>query len=106
VLPDELSLATSYLDGVFAIRFETTSAIAAALAVLVVHGLPEDYYDRYREHVRSMTVERLLDAAQRHLHPESLQMVVVGDASVVRGSLDALGFGPISLYDTLGNPTK
>ena len=106
VLPEELSLATSYLDGVFPIRFETTSAIAAALAVLVVHGLPEDYYDRYREHVRSMTVERLLDAAQRHLHPESLQMVVVGDPSVVRAPLEALGFGPISLYDTLGNPTK
>jgi zinc protease len=106
VLPEELSLATSYLDGVFPIRFETTSAIAAALAVLVVHGLPEDYYDRYREHVRAMSVERLLDAAQRHLHPESLQMVVVGEPSVVRGSLEQLGFGPVTLYDTLGNPTK
>jgi len=106
VLGEELSLATSYLDGVFPIRFETTSAIAAALAVLVVHGLPEDYYDRYREHVRSMTVVRLLDAAKRHLHPESLQMVVVGDPSVVREPLEQLGFGPITTYDTSGNPTR
>ena len=29
---DELTLATSYLDGVFPIRYETTAAIAAALA--------------------------------------------------------------------------
>ena len=106
VLPEELSLATSYLDGVFPIRFETTSAIAAALAVLVVHELPEDYYDRYRERVRSMTIERILDAARRHLHPESLQMVVVGDPSIIRAPLEQLGFGPITLYDTLGNPTK
>src|SRR5205085_3217035 len=28
ISPDELSLATSYLDGVFPIRFETTAAIA------------------------------------------------------------------------------
>ena len=49
ITPDELSLATSYLDGVFPIRFETTSAIAAALSVLALHGLPDDYYDRYRE---------------------------------------------------------
>src|SRR4029079_13695600 len=91
VAPDELSLATSYLDGVFPIRFETTSAIAAALAVLVVHGLPDDYYDQYRGRVRSMTVERILEAAQRHLHPESLQMVVVGDPGVVREPLDRLG---------------
>src|SRR5205085_9226418 len=48
IAAEELSLATSYLDGVFPIRFETTSAIAAALAVLVVHALPENYYDEYR----------------------------------------------------------
>ena len=38
---DELTLATSYLDGVFPIRYETTAAIATALANLVIHGLPE-----------------------------------------------------------------
>jgi zinc protease len=106
IAPEELSLATSYLDGVFPIRFETTAAIAAALAVLVVHGLPADYYDRYREHVRGITVEQILEAAERHLHPESLQMVVVGDPSVVRAPLEQLGFGPIALYDTSGNPTR
>jgi len=105
ITPEELSLATSYLDGVFPIRFETTSAIAAALAVLVVHGLPEDYYDQYRARVRSMTADRLLEAAQRHLHPESLQMVVVGDPAVVRSPLEQLGFGATTLYDTAGNPT-
>ena len=39
IATDELSLATSYLDGVFPIRFETTAAIAAALANLVIHDL-------------------------------------------------------------------
>ena len=62
---EELSLATSYLDGVFPIRFESTAAIAGALATLVIHGLPEDYYDRYRERVRAMTVDQILDAAKR-----------------------------------------
>lgn len=103
---DELSLATSYLDGVFPIRFETTAAIAAALAVLVIHDLPEDYYARYREHVRSMTAEQILLAAQRYLHPESLQMVVVGDPATVRAPLEAMGFGPITVYDTQGNPIR
>lgn len=105
ISPDELSLATSYLDGVFPIRFETTAAIAAALAVLEIHDLPDDYYDRYRERVRAMTVEQILHAAQHYLHPDSLQMVVVGDPSAVRGPLEKLGFGPMSLYDTLGRPT-
>jgi zinc protease len=104
VAPEELSLATSYLEGVFPIRFETTSAIAAALAVLVVHGLADDYYDQYRARVRGMTIERILEAAQRHLHPDTLQMVVVGDPAVVRAPLERFGFGAVTLYDTAGNP--
>ncbi|HEY2164868.1 MAG TPA: pitrilysin family protein, partial [Gemmatimonadaceae bacterium] len=103
---DELSLATSYLDGVFPIRFETTAAIAAALSVLVVHGLPEDYYDRYRERVRGVTREQILDAARRHLHPEALQLVVVGDPAVVRERLASLEFGPVALYDAAGQRTE
>lgn len=99
---EELSLATSYLDGVFPIRFETTASIAAALAVVVTHGLPDDYYDRYREHVRAITVEQILEAAQTYLHPEMLQMVVVGAPEAVRAPLEALGFGPVTTYDALG----
>lgn len=104
VSPDELSLATSYLDGVFPIRFESTASIAAALAVLVIHALPEDYYDRYRERVRAMTAEQMLQAAQQYLHPGELQMVVVGDPAVVRGPLEAMHFGPVMLYDAHGRP--
>ena len=104
VSPDELSLATSYLDGVFPIRFETTAAIAAALSVLVVHSLPDDYYDRYRERVRAITIDDLRIAAQRYLHPDALQMVVVGDPAIVRGKLEAMNFGDTTLYDTLGQP--
>src|SRR5438477_241686 len=70
VTEDELSLATSYLDGVFPIRFETTAAIASALTTLVVYDLPDDWYDVYRERVRAVTSGDVLIAADRHLHPE------------------------------------
>ena len=80
---DELTLATSYLDGVFPIRYETTSAIASALANLVIHGLSDDYYDRYRERVRGVTTAGVLAAAQRHLHPDRLRIVVVGDPAAI-----------------------
>jgi len=80
---DELTLATSYLDGVFPIRYETTGAIAGALASLIIHRLPEDYYDRYREHVRAVTAADVLAAAQTHLHPDRLRVLVVGDPATV-----------------------
>ncbi|HEX4469857.1 MAG TPA: pitrilysin family protein [Gemmatimonadaceae bacterium] len=105
ITPDELSLATSYLDGVFPIRFETTSAIAGALTTLVVYDLPDDWYDEYRERVRAVTTGDVLTAAERHLHPEALQMVVVGNAAAVRDHIEAMDFGPLKVYDVEGRPT-
>jgi zinc protease len=92
---DELTLATSYLDGVFPIRYETTSAIAAALANLVIHDLPDDYYDRYRERVRAVNTAGVLQAARAHLHPDALRIVVVGDPAVIAAPLgDVSGMTP------------
>ncbi len=104
VTADELSLATSYLDGVFPIRYETTAAIASALANLVIYGLPEDYFDTYRQRVRAVTAEQVLDAARTHVRPEELQVVVVGDPTAVRGPLEALGVAPVSVVDVEGKP--
>jgi zinc protease len=84
---DELTLATSYLDGVFPIRYETTAAIASALANLIIHDLPDSYYDDYRGHVRGVTTSGVLRAAQQHLHPERLRVVVVGDPVVITSPL-------------------
>lgn len=84
---DELTLATSYLDGVFPIRYETTAAIAGALANLVIHRFDEDYYDVYRSKVRAVTTSSVLQAAQRRLHPEALRIVVVGDPAVITAQI-------------------
>lgn len=94
---EELSLATSYLDGVFPIRYETTSAIAAALANMTVYGLSDDYYDTYREHVRGVTAEGVLRAARTHLRPEHLQIVVVGDPAIVASPLEAVTGLPVDI---------
>ena len=87
---DELTLATSYLDGVFPIRYETTSAIATALSNLVIHDLPEHFYDDYRTRVRAVTTQDVLRAAQRHLHPDRLRIVVVGDPGVIVAPLSEI----------------
>lgn len=98
----ELSLATSYLDGVLPIRYETTDAIAGALASLVLFGLEDDYFDRYRERIRAVTAADVLRVAQAHLRPEAMQLVVVGDPGQVREPLMALDAGPMTVYDTHG----
>jgi len=99
---DELELAANYLAGVFPIRYETTDAVARALVAMVVYALPADYFDSYRDRVRAVTRDDVLAAARKHLHPDALQLVVVGAASAVRASLDAMHFGPLIAYDKDG----
>jgi len=101
----ELSLAIDYLTGVFPIRFETTAAIADAIAMRESYGLPTDYFDRYREQIAAVTAEDILRVAQTHLTPERTQVVAVGDPAVVRAELEALDAGPVYLYDATGRRT-
>ena len=103
ITESELSLVTSFLDGVFPIRYETTDAIAGAIAGLVQYGLPEDFYDTYRNRVRAVTADGVLRVAKEQLHDEALQMLVVGDPKAVQQPLKELGFGPLTVYDTSGN---
>jgi len=105
VTTSELSLAQSYLDGVFPIRFETTRAIASALASQSIFGLPVDYYDTYRASIRAVTAEQILSAAQTYLDPSRLQVVAVGDSEAISADLEALGVGAVTVtdpVDTLG----
>jgi len=95
VAAEELSLAVDYLTGVFPLRFETTAAIADALAMRIGFGLEASYYDTYREHVRAVDAAAVLRVAQAHLHPDRLQVVVVGDARVVEPALNDLSLGAI-----------
>lgn len=94
---DELSLSTSYLDGVFPIRFETTDAIAAALTSLRTLRLSDDYYDTYRERIRAVTADGVLRAAQRHLHLDALQVLAVGDRAQIATPLGDLDLGPLTV---------
>ncbi len=99
ITTDELTLATSYLEGVFPIRYETTESIASALANLVTFGLPEDYYDTYRANIASVTPADVLDAARVHVKPEQLQISVVGNPGLIQASIQELGIGPISVRE-------
>ena len=102
VTESELSLAKDYLDGVFPIRYETTASVAAALANVVVHGLPSNYYATYRANIQRISASQVLDAAQRHLRPELLQTMIVGDVSAIRGPIAGLGLGPVAVKESSG----
>jgi zinc protease len=88
---EELRLAVNFLAGVFPIRYETSAAISGALAAMRVFGLPADYFNTYRDRIRSVSREDVLAAAQRHVRPEDLHIVALGDALTIEPQLASLG---------------
>jgi len=94
---EEVSAARDFAAGIFGIQLETSSQIGSRLTHLVVYGLPDGYYHRYRDDVRAVTVDAAVESARRHIRPGQAQIVVVGDASQVAGPLEALGVGPVEV---------
>jgi predicted Zn-dependent peptidase len=92
----ELEVARRWRAGQLSVDMQTPGAIVGALATLVVHGLPDDYYPTLRRQLLDATVAEVSAAAATHLHPESLTMVIEGDAALIRDDLTALNLGPIT----------
>ena len=104
ITESELSLATSYLDGVFPIRFETTAAVAGGLANVEIFRLASNYFDTYRDRVRAVTIQDVQRVAQLHLDPSKLQIVVVGDPEQIVPSLTELNAGPVTIHNPAAEP--
>ena len=95
----ELTDAASYLAGIFPLALQTTDGISGKLSTLVVYGLPDDYYDHYRDRLLAVTPDEVREAARRRLMPDRAAIVIVGDASELRGPLEALDIGPVQVVD-------
>jgi zinc protease len=85
-------------------RWETAQAVARDLAELVRFDLPDDYWDDYAELVGALDVADVGAAAERHLKPERLTWLVVGDLDVIETEVRALNLGEIRILDVDGNP--
>ena len=93
----ELRDARDFLIGVFPLRFEAAAQVVGAITGLVVHGLPDDELDRYRQVVAALTEEEVHAAALAHVHPDAFSIVMVGDAERVVPGLEATRLGPLEI---------
>ncbi|HEX2202456.1 MAG TPA: pitrilysin family protein [Longimicrobium sp.] len=104
VTTEELDDSRHFLAGVFPLGLQTTDGVAGKLTTISTYGLPDDYYQGYRDSILAVTAEDVLEAARRRLWPERAAVIVAGDAEQLRGPLEELGIGPVEIVDpeTLG----
>jgi bifunctional N-acetylglucosamine-1-phosphate-uridyltransferase/glucosamine-1-phosphate-acetyltransferase GlmU-like protein len=79
------------------LKYETAAAVASTLADQVEQHLPDDYQATlYRQLAATGTVEAT--AAVVSAFPvDRLVTVLVGDASQIKGPVEALGIGEVSV---------
>ena len=97
VTAPELEDARNYIAGVFPLRLETTEGVASRLAEMALHGLPEDYFDAYRDRVLAVPVDEVHRVAKDRIRPDEMAIVVVGDAGAIHGPVEELGLGPVEV---------
>jgi zinc protease len=90
VSADELDGARRYLIGTTALSTQTQSGLAEYLVALSSAGLGLDYLRQLPKRLERVTVDEVRDAAEEYLAPARLPTVILGDAKVIRASLETL----------------
>lgn len=80
----ELKAAKSNLVGGFALRIDSNRKILDNLAMIGFYRLPLDYLERWSARVEAVTLEQVRAAFARHLRPQAMVTVVVGDGGTSR----------------------
>jgi zinc protease len=85
-------------------QFGSNATTAAALADLVVHGLPENYYSTYAAQIRKVTAKDVKATAKALIPSGRMVFSIVGDLAKTRGELDKLDLGEPAMFDPYGAP--
>ena len=91
ITENELDSTKNYLNGTFSIHLSTQGGIASEIVAIEMLELPKDSMETYRERVQSITLQTIRDVVQRHLVPDRMAIVAVGEAEHIQKSLEPFG---------------
>lgn len=77
----ELKAAKDNLAGGFALRIDSNAKLLENLSVIGFYGLPLDYLDHWIERIRAVSVQDVRAAFRKHVHPEGLSTIIVGESA-------------------------
>ncbi|MHB8580383.1 MAG: M16 family metallopeptidase [Ignavibacteriaceae bacterium] len=101
----ELEFAKSFLIRQFPSNFETYRQITSNLTTMVIHSLPENYFNSYLESLQKISIEDVNKAAQENIFTNNLSIVIVGDKEKLQPQLTISDFGNIIATDYIGKQT-
>ena len=102
----ELKKARQYVALSYPAGFQTVGEIAGEMDNMVVFHLPDDYFNTYIGQILSVSEDQVRAAATKYIDPEKLAIVIVGDLSKIRESIEKLHMGPESVGDDRRHPRE
>jgi len=101
---DEIAQGKAHLAQGLPSFFQSVSATNNSVSSLYLQNLPQDYYQTYAAKINAVTKEDLVRVAKQYIDLNHLNIVIVGDRSVVEEPLRKTGIAPIVLLGIDGKP--
>ena len=93
IAPEDLKFTKDALVKSNARSFETLGSLIGMLNNIATYNLPEDYIKQRESFVQTLSAEQHQELAQKHIDPDRMIYLVVGDAAKQMKPLEELGLG-------------
>jgi predicted Zn-dependent peptidase len=90
VTMDELTLGVAALTRGYARNFETAEQVARAVSQIALYDLADSYFEEFVPTLERITPEDITRVAARHLDPDRLMTLIVGDVDAIGADLARL----------------
>lgn len=101
ITQEELDAGRGYMLGTNPLRYEQPDYLLNQMIDIERYNLPKDWFKTFPDRLRSVNVEQAQEAWNSHIDPNSMRLIIVGDAASLREPLAALGL-PIVELDSKG----
>ena len=105
VTNEELGFMKSAIGQRDALRYETGIQKAGFIRTILDYNLPANFTETQAKILREMTKKEMDALAKKYIHPDKLNMLLVGDKAKVLAGLQKLGY-PIVELDVEGQPVE
>ena len=86
ITAEELETQKTFFAGNYRVNLGSNAGVAAALVTAERFGYGPSYLDEFPERMRKVTKEEVNAAIRKHMHPDSLFLVVAGDLTKLPAS--------------------
>lgn len=100
---DELAFMKNAIGQRDALRYETGIQKAGFIRTILDYNLPANFTELQQKILKGMTKKEIDELAKKWIHPDKLNMLLVGDKARIYPGLSKLGY-PIVELDVDGNP--